>query len=123
MSQNTCEYFNKGYCKQKDKCTKTHPLKECDGDCNDKKTCPKRHRVPWKNLKKCEFYASKSCEFLHVEHIREETKEDGVDIKDTINTTKNSVKKIEENIVSLNSQYMDMVTKISDIEAKHKVAD
>ena len=88
MSQNKCEYFNKGYCKQTDKCTKTHPIKECDGDCNDKKTCPKRHRVPCKNLKKCDFYASKSCEFLHVEHIREETIIDGVDIKDTINTIK-----------------------------------
>ena len=80
----TYEYFNKGHCKHKDRCPKTHTLKECDRDCNDKRTCPKRHRVPCKNMNQREFYASKSCEFLNVENITEEILLCGVDIKDTI---------------------------------------
>ena len=102
MSQDKCEYFNKGYCRQKDKCTKTHPLKECDGDCNDKKTCPKRHRVPCKNMNQWEFYASKSCEFLHQECIREEMVIEGVDInKNTINNFNKLVKNIKEKVFFL----------------------
>ena len=113
---------NKQYCKQKDKCTKTHPLKECDGNCNDKRTCPKRHKVPCKYMNQCEYYASKSCEFLHQERIREEIVIEGVDIQYTINNFFKSVKTIEEKILSRKSIqkycYKNMFIRISDTETK-----
>ena len=65
MSTNKCEHFNKGYCKNKNKCSLKHPLAECAGDCEDKRVCPKRHQIPCKNGQECAFFATESCEFLH----------------------------------------------------------
>ena len=65
MSTNKCEHFNKGYCKNKNKCSLKHPLAECAGDCEDKRVCPKRHQIPCKNGQECAFFATESCEFSH----------------------------------------------------------
>ena len=115
MSQHKCEYFNKGYCKQKDKCSKTHPLKECDGDCNDKRTCLRRHGVSCKIINQCAFYASKSCDFLHVEHIGEVKVIEGVDITDTIDNIHNSVKTTEEKILMLMKLKSSLKQKLKNI--------
>ena len=69
MSNQVCSYFNVGYCKEKNKCSKIHPIDDCEGKCKEK-TCLKRHR------RLCSdggsfFYQSNSCEFIH-ENIAEE---------------------------------------------------
>ena len=65
MTSTKCQYFDKGYCKNKDTCSLKHPLIECEGSCEDRRTCPKRHRVLCKNSKECDFVLTNSCEFLH----------------------------------------------------------
>ena len=65
MSPSKCEYFDKGFCRQKSQCDKLHPSTDCDNKCPDQNACPFRHRKQCKNQERCLFYASKTCEFLH----------------------------------------------------------
>ena len=65
MNSEKCQYFDKGYCKSRDKCSLKHPLVECEGSCEDRRICPKRHRVFCKNGNECVFDLTNSCEFLH----------------------------------------------------------
>ena len=64
MSAEVCSYFNVGYCKLKDNCTKFHPSDDCEKMCKDK-ACLKRHRRACKDKDECVFHRSKSCEFKH----------------------------------------------------------
>ena len=89
-----CYFFDKGYCKLKSKCLKNHPSSDCKGQCQDKKSCSSRHRVQCKNGNTCIYKASKSCEFLHIEKIKNE---DNVmeNIHESIEQIKARVKGIE----------------------------
>ena len=69
MSQNKCQYFDKGYCKRKDQCQELHLSTDCDGKCLNKTTCPLRHRVECKNGNECVFKTSNSCAFLHPKEL------------------------------------------------------
>ena len=62
-----CAYFNQGFCKEKNNCARLHPSAVCDGQCPDIKVCLMRHQKVCKNGDDCIFYASQSCEFLHME--------------------------------------------------------
>ena len=57
-----CEHYDRGYCKEKNNCPKIHPNIICGGNCEDKRTCMKRHQIPCKNSPSCTW---KSCEFSH----------------------------------------------------------
>ena len=67
-----CPFFDKGFCKNKNKCTQKHPPQDCDGECEDLNTCPNRHRIECKNGMSCIFIKSNSCEFLHPETWEQE---------------------------------------------------
>ena len=60
-----CQYFDQGYCKEKNNCIKLHPSVDCIGQCKDIKVCSKRHRQICKNGDTCMFNESQSCEFKH----------------------------------------------------------
>ena len=62
MSSDKCEHFDRGFCKYKDLYLKVHPNINCEGNCEDKRVCTKRHKVSCKNGSSCEW---RSCEFLH----------------------------------------------------------
>ena len=62
-----CYYFNKGYCKFKNKCKYYHPTCDCQNKCENRKTCTKRHRRLCKYNDKCYFKQSNICEFLHID--------------------------------------------------------
>ena len=49
----------KGYCKNKDQCNNVHPLTDCQGDCEDRRACKKRHRINCRNGADCTW---KSCD-------------------------------------------------------------
>ena len=68
MTGDKCENFDKGFCKYKDHCPKVHPNINCEGDCEDKRVCTKRHQIFCKNGSSCEW---KSCEFLHSSNQQE----------------------------------------------------
>ena len=63
-----CEHYDKGYCKERNNCLNEHPNTDCDGQCQDKKLCPLRHRKFCKDGENCIFYASHACEFFHKEN-------------------------------------------------------
>ena len=43
MSNQLCSYFNVGYCKEKNECSKIHPIDDCE-EKGKENTCFKRHR-------------------------------------------------------------------------------
>ena len=57
-----CEHYDTGFCKYKNGCPQVHPNINCQGNCDDKRTCKNQHRILCKNSPTCEW---KSCEFLH----------------------------------------------------------
>ena len=54
-----CSYYDKGYAKIKIKCTQRHPPLDCDGQCDDKITCPNRHRIQCQNGTTCIYFKKK----------------------------------------------------------------
>ena len=61
-----CPYYNVGYCKYKDKCSKDHAKEDCKDLICDTKKCNRRHRRHCKFGPKCSFYKKNACEFLHI---------------------------------------------------------
>ena len=89
-----CVYYDKGYCRNKDSCSLKHPRIECDGCCEDKRTCPKRHRTVCKNGDTCVFLTTQSCEFLHKpKEIC--TKEDIESFQSMINIVEDKIKALD----------------------------
>ena len=84
MSDAVCSYFNVGYCKHKDKCSKIHESEECQKMCKNK-TCLKRHRRPCKDKENCKFLKSNSCEFTHEPIIVQENQVDSKIVSDLRN--------------------------------------
>ena len=68
MTGDKCEHFDRGFCRYKDHCPKVHTNINCEGDCEDKRVCTKRHRICCTNGSPCEL---KSCEFLHTSNQQE----------------------------------------------------
>ena len=57
--------FYRGYFKHRNSCPLKHSILEFDVCCEDKRICPKRHRINCKNGDTCAFVLTKSYEFLH----------------------------------------------------------
>ena len=62
MNHDKCAFYDRGYCKKNNHCPQVHPKADCVGECEDKRTCKKRHRTQCKNGLSCEW---NSCEYLH----------------------------------------------------------
>ena len=91
-----CVYYYKGYRRNKDSCSLEHPRIECDGCCEDKRTCPKRHKTVCKNGKTCVFLTTQSCEFLHkTNEIC--TKEDTESFQSMITILEEKIKPLDAN--------------------------
>ena len=59
-------YYDKWHRKKyKAKCIQRHPPLDCDGQCDDKITCIKRHRVQCKEGTTCIYLKTNSCEYLY----------------------------------------------------------
>ena len=63
MQEEKCYYYNKGYCKYKQECTKYHPTEDCKSKCVET-NCKFRHRQMCKNGTNC-YFKNKKCEYLH----------------------------------------------------------
>ena len=115
MSPKKCEHFDKGYCKNKNKCSLKHPLSECAGDCDDKRVCPKRHQIPCKNGQACAFFATESCEFLHHRLLHKQNNENDPEL---INSR---VKNIEDRISELDvsSKDTNLADKVNNLEKEN----
>ena len=94
-----CEHHYRGYCKYKDMCPKVHPDADCEGTCEDKRTCMKRHKVNCKNGPSCEW---NSCQFLHSKEHREKESGDITLLKKDIEQKLNS---IESQIIKSNEYH------------------
>ena len=112
---NKCLYFDKGFCKLKNACTKKHPSQDCDGQCEDKISCPYRHRVECKNKRSCIFVKSNSCEFLHTETWEEELQ---ISEEETLRTIHDGygarINDLEKQIVDLYRVKEESAIKIND---------
>ena len=61
---NKCSYFDRGFRKLKNACTKKHPSQDCGGQCEDIISCPYRQtdRIKCKNKRSYLFLKSNTCE-------------------------------------------------------------
>ena len=102
MSSDKCEHFDRGFCKYKDLCPKVHPNINCEGNCEDKRVCTKRHKVSCKNGSSSEW---KSCEFLHATNQQEneptEIKALAKVVEDAIESVAARVNKIMDSLLHL----------------------
>ena len=116
MSQIKCEYFDKGYCKQKTQCTKRHPLVDCDSKCANENTCPLRHRIVCKNGGQCKFLETHCCSFLHPQpmHFEENVIQD---ITDKIKAVNGNIENCE-NKIKLLEKHADTGFPPSDIKTR-----
>ena len=110
-----CYFFDKGYCKLKSQCLKNHPSTDCNGQCENKNSCPLRHRVECKNGTQCIFKSSKSCEFLHIEN---QNVDDTIleNIQCTIGQIKGNIKNIEDKIMIINTAIRQTQTRVYAME-------
>ena len=113
MTSSKCVYFDKGYCRNKDACTQKHPQTECNGSCEDKRICPKRHRILCKNGDQCIFVTSESCKFLHKKNNTENTESDNTVFKSTI-------KIIADKLEELTKKEEETVHNISNLKKEFK---
>ena len=65
-NQQKCYYYDKGYCKFKDKCEFYHPNIECTNQCKNRRKCRNRHKIECKYGNDCHFLKNTSCEYLHL---------------------------------------------------------
>ena len=131
-----CPFFDRGFCKNKNKCTQKHPPQDCQGECDDLNTCPNRHRVKCKNGTSCISLQSNSCEFLHaeiwelkpnseIENLQMITSGYGMrisDIEDKHSTLERLTKESTQNIISLETKFFQkieiMELKLSELQNK-----
>ena len=114
-STEKCLYFDKGFCKLKGQCPKMHPTSDCHGQCDDKKSCPSRHRVVCKNGNECIFLSPQACEFVHNENFLK-SNESIKSIQDSIVDIKGFVKGIDEKIDGLDIVIEDTQIRLSAME-------
>jgi hypothetical protein len=72
-------------------------LVDCDSKCENKNTCPLRHRVVCKNGETCIFLASQSCSFLHPQPSNIDTNEIKA-LKEHIKTVNGHIASFDKNI-------------------------
>ena len=107
-----CYFFDKGFCKLKSQCLMKHTSTDCNGQCENKNSCPSRHRVEWKNGKKCNFSSSNFFEFLHNEkpNVGDTILEN---IQYTIGQIKVNITNIEDQIMTMNTAITQTQTRMS----------
>ena len=102
MNVEKCKHFDRGFCKYKDLCAKVHPNEDCQGPCEDKRTCQKRHKIPCKNGPMCKWT---SCEFLH---RKDEPETESAKIKSFDKIVQEKI----EAFAAMVNRYMDNMLKI-----------
>ena len=112
-----CLFNDKGYCKLKFNCLQKHHSIECDNNCNDKTTCPKRLRVVCKNGNSCVFITSQSYVFLHTVKLDNEVENTLKDnLSSYIKEIYQKVQRIENKLMSLEKFQKQTEDKIAVIE-------
>ena len=125
IMSNKCSYFDRGFCKLKNTCTKKHPSQDCGGQCEDIISCPYRHRMECKNERSCLFVKSNSCENLHTETCKEELQMSEEETLRMIHEGYGArISDLEKQIYDLNRVKDESALRISNVERKkflHKI--
>ena len=101
-----CSFYDKGYCKNKTKCSQIHPPLDCDGQCDNKITCPKRHRVRCKHGNSCIYHMCNSCEFLHLRNDQEEVREPNIE-------------ELQTNKQAIETKLLHIDSRLAELDAAH----
>ena len=109
-----CQYHHRGFCKNKEDCTKIHFDKVCDdADCSEK-DCYKRHPNPCKFGFRCKFYKLKKCLFSHVSHAPA----DDDKVKAIFKTFNNKFEKVENEMKKMQNDLKEKDVKIQYLQEK-----
>ena len=121
-----CVFYNTGYCKHGEDCTKHHPDKVCeDIDCIDE-NCDKRHPIPCKFGRRCRHKRKNTCLYSHVttvpDHENFEALENKFNKKFTLieTQTKAMQNTFEKMIDEKFTQYVKQISNLrKDLEIKN----
>ena len=126
MEREVCHHDKFGYCRYKKECKKIHFTEECkqSEDCENSKTCPKRHP------KKCKRYAVGNCRFLSdcaYEHKKPTTNKEHEDLKVKVETMEKVLHAMTRKVLSLENEVIDLKrNKINHLvfeDLKNKVSE
>ena len=117
-SSEKCSFYNRGYCKSKEDCTKAHNDEVCDDLECEEDQCPKRHPYECKYGIRCRFNKKKECEFSHVTPVIDDRK-----IEALKQEFSNKMSKLEKTYISMqkeleekNLEIVELNKKIDDIK-------
>ena len=97
MEREVCQYDKFGYCRYKDMCKKIHFSTECEDldDCENLRTCQKRHP------KRCKRYVTGKCRFENgcaYNHQKQPKAKDHDHLKEKVELLEKGVKKDNDNL-------------------------
>ena len=116
MSNQVCSYITVWYCKEKNECSKIHPVDDCEEKCKEK-TCLKRHRRLCRDRERCIFYKSNSCEFVHEKITEEGPAQIDLLIKEN-NKLKEEISTENIQIESLSKDIVNILKRVDALEQK-----
>ena len=106
-----CFQFDKGYCKNKLDVHRGLPPLDCEGQCEDKIQCPRRHRVKCKNGNSCIYFKYNWCKYIHIENGQHDKSDNSIEhlqsLKEHVET---KVTIINAKLVELNATTYDIKT-------------
>ena len=106
-----CSNYNRGYCKFRDECTKTHSDKVCDDvDC-DEEICQKRHPNPCWHGFRCTYFKKKECLYSHVTFVSDDDR-----IKTLTSNFNTQFKKLDNSVKQLQIELEKKDSKIKHLE-------
>ena len=115
---NKCPYYDNGYCKNKNTCSMGHPSQDCDGQCQDRISCPMRHRKNCRNGDSCIYLASNSCEFIHENIVHNVDTTSIETLKQDIYNLRCIVNKMDSKLTSLDLIVREVMSNIQLMTTK-----
>ena len=94
-----CNFNNRGYCKNKNECSKDHSEVVCDDQKCDELKCIKRHPYQCKYGMYCKFNKKNECHYSHVTLASDDGKIEALN-----KAFNNKVNSLEKSLVSLQNE-------------------
>ena len=117
-SSEKCNFYNRGYCKSKGDCIKTHNDEVCDDLECEEDNCPKRHPYECKYGIRCRFNKKKECEYSHVTLATDDGKIEALKLQfnNKVSKLENSCTSLQKELEEKNLAIVELHEKIDDIK-------
>ena len=113
-----CNFNNRGYCKNKNECSKDHSEVVCDDQKCDELKCIKRHPYQCKYGMYCKFNKKNECHYSHVTLASDDGKIEALN-----KAFNNKVNSLEKSLVSLQNELAEKDSFINTLIKKFQVKE